>query len=322
MTNGQIGAIKSIRHSLFVINTRNSRIEFCLPFPQRSNDSCHARRGSLVSLFMKFPALIFRCALAVLLCALVNGCVPPSQSPLDDEKEPHFIDGKRALNTMDYKGAIEEFEKAVEANPRNASAHFELGILYERQDLEPDPAAAIYHYQQYLKLRTNADNAEAVQGRVLNCKQDLAKAVLPLPTSPSVQHDLEQLILTNKQLRAEVDQWRAWYAAQQTNRQSQVVNPGAQSSQTATQNVQIAEVHAPQAARSNLVSTAQLGNSRTTFLAPTNYAPRSVRTYVVQPRETLASISRKFNVKLNSLEAANPGVDARKLRPGQTLNIP
>ena len=62
--------------------------------------------------------------------------MPPSQGQLEEEKEPHFIEGKRALTTMDYKGAIDEFEKAVEANPRNASAQLELSLLYERQDLE------------------------------------------------------------------------------------------------------------------------------------------------------------------------------------------
>jgi len=271
---------------------------------------------------MKFSALFFHCALLLLLCAVVNGCVPGTQGQLDEEKEPHFIEAKRALTTMDYKGAIDEFEKAVEANPRNASAHLELGLLYERQELEPDPAAAIYHYQQYLKLRPSSDKAEAVQGRILNCKQDLAKAVLPLPSSPSVQHDLEQLILTNKQLRAEVEQWRAWYAAQQTNRQSQTANPVMQSPQTATQNVQLVETHVPQTVRSNAVWNLQAGNSRGQQ-SGRPYSPNPVRTtYVVQQRDTLASISRKFNVKLESLAAANPGIDPRKLHPGQTVNIP
>src|ERR1700744_4340046 len=125
---------------------------------------------------MKFSAWLSRCALTILLCAFVSGCTPASQSPMDDEKEPHFIEGKRAVNTMDYNGAIDEFEKAVEANPRNASAHFELGWLYEEK--EPDPASAIYHYQQFLKLRPTADTAETVRLRIVNCKQDLAKGVL------------------------------------------------------------------------------------------------------------------------------------------------
>jgi LysM repeat protein len=46
------------------------------------------------------------------------------------------------------------------------------------------------------------------------------------------------------------------------------------------------------------------------------------RTYVAQSRDTMASISRKFNVKLDSLIVANPGIDARKLRVGQTVKIP
>jgi len=279
---------------------------------------------------MKFSALFFRCALLLLLCALVNGCEPGTQGQLDEEKEPHFIEGKRALTTMDPKGAIEEFEKAVEANPRNASAHLELGLLYERQDLvdtPPDPAAAIYHYQQYLKLRPNSDKAEAVQGHVMNCKQDLAKAVLPLPSSPSVQRDLEQLILTNKQLLIEVQQWRAWYAAQQTNRPAQAVNQAAQSSPTNTQTVQIVETHVQQPARTNVVSNVQAGNGQTGNARAQSYggiySPNRVRTtYVVQQRDTFASISRKFNVKLDSLAAANPGVDPRKIHPGQTVNIP
>jgi tetratricopeptide (TPR) repeat protein len=271
---------------------------------------------------MKFSVLFFRCALVLLLCAVVNGCMPGGQGQLEEEKEPHFIEGKRALTTMDYKGAVDEFEKAVEANPRNASAHLELGLLYERQDLEPDPAAAIYHYQQYLKLRTNSDKTEAVQGRIMNCKQDLAKAVLPLPSSPSVQHDLEQLILTNKQLRAEVEQWRAWYAAQQTNRQAQAANPVIQSAQANTQSVQAVETHMPQTARSNSLPIAQAGSPRGPQHG-TTYSPNNVRTtYVVQSRDTLASISRKFNVKLPSLTAANPGIDPKRIHPGQTVNIP
>lgn len=270
---------------------------------------------------MKFSAWFFRCALALLLCVLVNGCMPPSQGQLEEEKEPHFIEGKRALTTMDYKGAIDEFEKAVEANPRNASAHLELGLLYERQDLEPDPAAAIYHYQQYLKQRPDSDKAKAVQDRIMNCKQDLAKAVLPLPTSPSIQHDLEQLILTNKQLRAEVEQWRAWYAAQQTNRQVQATAPVIQPGSTTTQAVQMAEARTPQTVHSNSMPAAQTTIPRSPQGG--THSPGAVRTtYVVQSRDTLASISRKFNVKLDSLAAANPGVDPKRLKPGQVLSIP
>ena len=236
----------------------------------------------------------------------MSGCFPPAQSQLEEEKEPHFIEGKRAVNSMDWEGAIDEFEKAVEANPRNASAHFELGWLYEEK--EPDPAAAIYHYQQFLKLRPNADTAEAVRQRIVNCKQDLAKAVLPLPAAPGVQRDMELLIQTNKQLQAEVDQWRAYFKAQQTNRPTQVVT-----SPLPIQPTQSVVVQSPPTNPTQAV----LGNDP-------HVRPRatSSRTCVVQPGETLAAISRKYNVKLDALAAVNPGIDAKKLRVGQTVNIP
>lgn len=257
---------------------------------------------------MKFSVWLFRSALAVMLFAGLTGCFPSGQSQMDDEREPHFIEGKKAVNSMDYNGAIDEFEKAVEANPRNASAHFELGWLYEEK--EPDPAAAIYHYEQFLKLRPNADTAEAVKQRIVNCKQDLAKAVLPLPSSPGVQHDLEQLVEENKQLRAEVDQWRAYYKAQQaqTNRPAQPV--------ATAQSLPQSEPVQAQPVRSNPTPSNPISIA--------HVAPHSNggRTYVVQSGDTLAAISRKFNVKLDSLAGANPGINAKKLHVGQTVNIP
>lgn len=267
---------------------------------------------------MKFSVWLFRCALAVLLCASLTGCSPAQQSQQDEEKEPHFIDGMRALNTYDYGGAVEEFEKAVEANPHNASAHFELGCLYEgnRQGAEQDPreqdsAAAVYHYEQFLKLRSNAPNADFVKQRIINCKQDLAKAVLPLPTTPGVQRDLEQLVEENKQLRAQLDQWQVYV-------------------RTLTNQLAMAQDHPH--------PTATETQRPVAFITATNPAPYAYHsdphptshqlpthvavTYVVQSRDTMASISRKFNVKLDSLALANPGINAKKLRVGQTVNIP
>jgi len=57
--------------------------------------------------------------------------------------------GKSRVNAMEFGPAIDAFEESLEANPHSAQAHFQLAMLYENQ--ESDPAAAIYHYQQYLK---------------------------------------------------------------------------------------------------------------------------------------------------------------------------
>src|SRR5436190_904960 len=149
-------------------------------------------------------------ALAVLLGLGLAGCVP-GQGQSEEEREPHFLAGKSAIASMDYKGAIEAFEKALEVNPHSAPAHFELAWLYDQKD--PNPAAAVYHYEQYLRLQPEAGNAETVTNRVLACKQELAKAIL-LPNTPGMQHELDQLAEENKRLRDEVERWRAYYRAQ------------------------------------------------------------------------------------------------------------
>ena len=119
----------------------------------------------------------------------LNGCSSSDQSQLDEEKEPHFVLGKGRVNAMDYQGAIEAFEQSLEANPHSAAAHFELGWLYDEK--APDPAAAIYHYEQYLKLYPNAENAEVIRQRIDGCKQQLAKDMLTLPSAPAAQQQLE-----------------------------------------------------------------------------------------------------------------------------------
>src|SRR3984885_8130345 len=97
----------------------------------------------------------------------LSGC-EPGESQLDEKKEPHYVLGESRVNAMDYQGAIEAFEESLEANPHSASAHFELACLYDEKI--SDPAAAIYHYQQYLKYNPNAENAEIVTQRINSCK--------------------------------------------------------------------------------------------------------------------------------------------------------
>src|SRR3954447_11365693 len=104
----------------------------------------------------------FICAGAILVC--LAGCLPQGSSQVEEEKEPYFLEGKSRVNAMDYAGAVESFERALEVNPRSASAHFELGWLYDQR--ESDPAAAIYHYMRFLKAHPQGDKAERAKARV------------------------------------------------------------------------------------------------------------------------------------------------------------
>ena len=183
---------------------------------------------------MRFWIRFAFCALAALLGAALGGCTP-DQGRADDEKEPHFVLGQSRVNAMDYTGAIEAFEASLEANPRSAVAHYNLAMLYE--DKEPDPAAAVYHYQRYLKLNPNAGNADVIRRRIDACKQQLAADVLGLPSSSAAQQQLEKLAGQNRDLQKQVDQlqdtvkqWNTYYASQLAARSNSPPqnNPGAQ----------------------------------------------------------------------------------------------
>jgi LysM repeat protein len=45
-------------------------------------------------------------------------------------------------------------------------------------------------------------------------------------------------------------------------------------------------------------------------------------TYTLAPGDTFSKIARKFGVKMDAIEAENPGLDPSKLRPGQKIRIP
>ncbi|MEI9962593.1 MAG: tetratricopeptide repeat protein [Limisphaerales bacterium] len=165
--------------------------------------------------------LIF-CACAAWLALALGGCMPSGQGGQDEKKEPHFLLGKSRVSAMDFQGAIEAFEESLEVNPRSAAAHLELGWLCDEK--ASDPAAAIYHYQQYLKFYPNADNADVIKQRIYTCKQQLAADVLPLPSAPAAQQQLQQLADKNRQLQDEVDKWRVYFQSQQLAAQTNVTS--------------------------------------------------------------------------------------------------
>jgi len=241
----------------------------------------------------------------------LSGCTPSGQNQSDDEKEPHFVLGKNRINAMDYQGAIEAFEEALEVNPHSAAAHFELGWLYDEK--EPDPAAAIYHYEQYLKLCPNAGNAEVIKQRIESCKQQLAADVLPLPSAPAAQKQINQLIEENQRLQDEVNKWRAYYASQPAAKNQSSVAPGRTAAQPPANPI------SPQSAQNISTPAKSLAEDRQAHSTATG---ATTHTHTVVAGETAVRIARRYGVSLDALLAANPGLEPRRMRVGQILNIP
>ena len=221
---------------------------------------------------------------------------------MDEEKEPQFLIGRSRVNSMDFQGAIEAFEQALEANPRSGAAHLELGWLFAKND--SDPAAAIYHYEKYLKLRPDADNAETIRGHIFRLKQELAKGVLPIPPSTEIQRQMEQLADENRQLRDQLTKLQT-AASQVSSNNRTAVAPLASASGAP------GPVGGP--ARSSAGMTAALKTDRVAV---------SARTHKVQSGETPMAIARRYNVKLDALLTANPSLNPRRMQVGQSLVIP
>jgi LysM repeat protein len=243
----------------------------------------------------------FRVLLAVLGGLVLCGCHPGGRATVDEEKEPQFLIGRNRVNAMNFRGAIEAFEQALEMNPRSAAAHFELGWLYAEK--EADEAAAIYHYQKYLQLRPNASNAENIRQHILRLKHELAKAVMPIPPSSDLLRQLDQVVQEKQQLQGEVDRLQRQIAQMSAAQASVVARPETRPSTTAS------------VTRNNLTApTASSVRTSTALNTRTNYR--------IKDGDTLMAIARRHNVRLESLQAANPRLDPRRLQLGQTIVIP
>ncbi len=247
-----------------------------------------------------FVTTFFR--IALLSCVLLSGCLPSGQSQLDEQKEPHFLAGKSRVNALDYKGAIESFERALEVNPKSASAHFELGWLFDQKD--SDPASAIYHYDHYLKLHPGAENAETIRTRVLACKQELARTVSLGPVTQTMQREWQQVAEENKRLRDELDKLRLAQGQASQSSAPPVVTYLAQTSRpTPPPRGPARESNAPSPSRQP---------------APAASAQR----HTIKAGDTPTVIARRYGVKVDALMAANPGLDPHRLQIGQALSVP
>jgi LysM repeat protein len=215
---------------------------------------------------------------------------------------------------MDYKGAIEAYEKSLSANPESAAAHFELGWLSDQK--ESDPASAIYHYNHYLRLRPNAENADIIKSHIAACKQELARTVAFSPITQSLQAEFDKLRDENLRLQTELEKWKTLATRLQAlSNQPAVVAVAPRPVSTVSPNRTASAEPAP-------IETPMLSGSPRSNAARSVPPPVAGRAHTIKAGETPTAIARKYGLKVETLMAANPRTDARKLQPGQTLTIP
>lgn len=246
------------------------------------------------------------------LCCLVwCGCWPSATAPLDEQKESNFLAGKARVQDRDYEGAIEAFEKALEVNPHSASAHFELAVIHDQH--KADYAAALYHYEKARRLRPQAYPADIARDRVEVCKRELAKTVTQTPTMEYLQREIDRLSQENQRLRQAVQEWQDYYHGRATRL------PGGWSNAAPGWAAGVTSPVVAVAPETLRIPSAGTGAARFPASPPPATA---ARTHKVVERDTLSKIAARYGVSLSALRAANPRVDERRLRVGQTLVIP
>jgi tetratricopeptide (TPR) repeat protein len=251
---------------------------------------------------------LWRCAASFFLL-LACGCDPRSEANVDEQKNPYFLAGKERVAAHDYEGAIEAFEKALEINPKSVLAHFEVAVLYEQhsEQKDSDYIAAMYHYQQVLRLRPNEYPADNARQRIAGCKQELVKGEALAPVAQSLIRENDRLKQENRTLQQQLESLRV-----ETARVNPMPPPAGFAART----------NSSPRSRTNSVTTIALRQpspATATLPSPTS---GSAKSHTVRQGDTAYAIARQYKVSLGSLLAANPGVDPKHMRPGQILNIP
>lgn len=92
---------------------------------------------------------------------------------LNSQYKDALVDALYKLGNMQYdlkdlNGAISSYEKALAVDPQNAWVHHNLGIIYDYYI--HDDKRAIYHYEQYLRLKSIREEADGIRERILEMK--------------------------------------------------------------------------------------------------------------------------------------------------------
>jgi hypothetical protein len=254
------------------------------------------------------------------------GCSPTAETPTDEQRNAHYQAGRERLSALDYKGAIECFERALEDNPRSSLAHYELGVLFDQH--ENDYPAALYHYNKALKIRRSGYPADNIRQRIPACLQELIKADSLAVLNPTVLRETEHLRVENEVLRKQVETLQAYIANRPMGNGAappgvRSAVPGLHASPTNAAAAASPRFSPASASATASIATAASGSAAERERAALATAPGArTRTHAVKAGETPAAIARQYQIRLPALLAANPGVEPKRLRVGQVLNVP
>ena len=267
---------------------------------------------------------------------LLAGCGgSESATPSIESDDTYYQMGKAAERQGRNPEALADFLKVIERRgERNApESHLEVGLLLQRQD----PIAAIYHFNKYLELKPNSQEAPLVRGHVDTAKREFMRMLPGHPDEDQsalfdLRGQLERLQRENDQLKAELSTRPGGGSAPllHVSRASTPEEPHATPTITETSPVSVAPP--PESTARPLLSVKPAipaARPATTTGKPTpatgKPAAPAGRKHTVAPHETLFGIARKYGVTVEAIAAANrdvlPTVNTT-LHAGIELKIP
>ena len=264
---------------------------------------------------MKCLRPVFFCAVFILVAAGLCGCLPGNDDRQDEERDPHFQRGRDLRDSQQFQAAADEFEKALETNPRSAAAHWELGWLLD--DKINDYAAAIYHYQRHLLLAPESPHASLARDRIRGCKLELAESEVSPPNSQNLQREVYDLTQENRLLKQQLDEARshpgAGVSPPPAPVPAQPLHPVANNPVPNPNPTPIPILPA---------APAPVRSAIPPRVAPAVADAAHPRTYVIQANDNIYSVATRYGLKASAVLAANPNISPTHLHVGQSLNLP
>lgn len=251
--------------------------------------------------------------LILLASAAMVGCAPSGVEIVSETNEKQYQLGQDYKNQGRMEDALGAFERVIDARRDAPESHLEAGYIYLRT--LKDPINAIYHFNRYLRLQPQSQQATQVRQLIETAQKEFARQLPAQPYEGELDRiDLMDLVKTLKQENDSLkrDLMAATARVQQLEN---VVGQARRSTQVQDQPSQSARIQpsAPSQPSANVRQPASPGD-----------APR---TYSVQSGDTLSAISTRFygtpSRWIDIYQANRDRLSSESaLRVGQEIRIP